>query len=194
MTGGGGDNEVKETAEQKELAKIAAEKWGKYQQVYVPMENKYMAKVDAMGEQWQSDSAAGSANQSIQSQFGDATADIQAQAFDAGVNPNSGRFAAKTSEIAGAKASSGAKTETGARIAQEDAYIGGLGNVVKLGQGQSTSAQQGLADVASSSADQAASAARSTYQSQTDTRAMLGTAGGMATSYGLDQSTKKENN
>lgn len=192
MGGGGGDNEVKETVEQRELAKIAAEKWGKYQQIYVPMENEFMANVDDMGSEWQSDRAAGSANKSVQEEFGGLSDAVQKRSFEAGVNPNSGRFAAQTSEIAEAKADSGAQTEVGARVKQQDAHIEGLSNVVKLGQGQSVSAQQGLSDVASDSASQAASAAKNAYQRQTDTNNMLGTAGGMATSYGLNQSTKKE--
>ncbi len=188
----GGSNEVEETVEQKELAKIAAEKWTKYQEVYVPMENRFMERIDDMGSQWQSDQAAGAANMSTQEEFGRMESAVEKAQFDAGVDPNSGRFAATTGGLAEAKAESGAEGEVSARISQKDAYIGGLSNVVKLGQGQSVSAQQGLAEVASDSAANAAGAARNEYNKQTSTREMIGTAGGMATSYGLNQANKRE--
>lgn len=190
--GGGDAPEVEETPEQKELARIAAEKWGKYQETYVPMENRYMERIDDMASEWQGDFVAGAANQSIQSEFSDAQKDIERRQFNTGVNPNSGRFDAATTGLSEARATEGAKAETGARVEQEDAYITGLSNVVKLGQGQSIDAQQGLSEVASNSAARANNAARMEYEDHASTRNMVGTAGGMAASYGLNQMNKRE--
>ena len=43
--GGGGDNRIEETEEQRELQKIAAEQWNDYQLNMIPLENEYIKDV-----------------------------------------------------------------------------------------------------------------------------------------------------
>ena len=46
--GGGGDNTVKDTPEQRQLAQVAAEKWNFAQEKLAPLENAYMESVGDM--------------------------------------------------------------------------------------------------------------------------------------------------
>ena len=46
--GGGGSTKIKDSASQKALASIAAQRFNLYQQYYVPLENQYMSDVFAM--------------------------------------------------------------------------------------------------------------------------------------------------
>ena len=43
--GGGGDNKIEETEEQRELERIALEQWNDYQLNMIPLENEYIKDV-----------------------------------------------------------------------------------------------------------------------------------------------------
>jgi hypothetical protein len=185
--GGGGDNEVKETPEQKELAKIAVEKWNTYVDKYVPMENEFMRRVDDMNSEWQSNRVAGDANKSFNEAFSNAREVSEDNLFEAGINPNSGKFNAAAAGLEEEHAAKGGEGMTAALVEQKDNYTTGIGNLVKLGQGQSTDAQRGLSDVANNSARNAEASARNEFNEQSSNRQMIGTAGGIAARYGLEQ-------
>ncbi len=178
--------EQEETPYQKELSKIATEKWNKYQETYVDLENQYMSRVDEMDDPWQKNLATGDANKATQTSFSDTQDQIEQQQFQGGINPNSGKFQATTAQLENAKATSKAGGETQALQDQQNRYASGIQSVIDMGQGQSIDAQQGLTTAASISGDKAARDAKSQYQSASATRGIVGTGFGMAASYGLN--------
>lgn len=184
--------DVKETPYQKELAGIAAEKWQTYQEKYKPIEDAYMAKVDDMGAQWQTDMAQGSANKSIQESFASAGNQVDGSNFARGINPNSGKGMSDMASVASAEGAAGATSAVNAQQNQKDRHVRGIKSVVDMGQGQAIDAQQGLTEAANRSASLAASEAQNKSQSHKDTMDGVGTVAGMAGSYALDSSLKKE--
>lgn len=190
--GGEGPEKAEETPYQREVSKIASEKWNKYQETYVDLENDYMGKVDQMGEQWQENIATGSANKATQSAFSDAQEQLEKQQFQGGINPASGRFQSSTADIQGSKAVSQADNEVSAKEAQTDRHVGGLKSVVSMGQGQSIESQQGMSEAARVSGNKASQDAQAAYRKDANTRGIYGTAAGMTASYGLNRLKPKE--
>lgn len=159
--GGGGSAQIKETADEREMARIAAEQWNIYQQHYVPLENFYMQKVF----ETRSPAQYGAARSMAQAEYSDAFAPemqkYQGGLVQRGANPNSGAFESPALEKA--YAASVGKGMANAQIANTNRFYRGLEGVIAMGRGQSGSAMEGLADVAGDAASSAASAARRSY-------------------------------
>lgn len=185
MCGGGGSNEVKETSEQKALAKIAAERWNYAQQEFAPYQQKYMDKVEKINSQDQFNKVGGEVNQSYAHEFGKATDNLQTQMTAAGVDPSSGKFQTGLGDMTVNQGSATADGQNRADTTQSDRYVAGLENVVNMGQGKASSAEAGLGDVAALSGQKASRDAVAAFQNRQDNMDAVGTIGGMAASYGL---------
>jgi len=151
MGGGGGDNEVKETAYQKELAKVAADEWNRYQEVFVPIENQYIEKVHAMGEEPKYQQVAGDVGLNYQSNFQQARAATDKSMAAAGINPTSGKSATAQNELVQGQLTGENQAASQGQHDTTRAYTGNMQNVVAAGRGQQTQAVNSLQDIAASS-------------------------------------------
>jgi hypothetical protein len=186
MSGGGGDAEVKDTPEQRYAAQVAAEKWNYAQQALAPLENKYMEDVDKIDSAENSAYLRGVTNQASQQNLSKGLSQVDGQLAQGGINPNSGRFVATQGDFTEQQAAQGGETMGRAAFQQEAEKIKGLQNVVAIGSGQSTSAQNGLNDIASASAADARADETSNYNRRSANLQLLGSIAGAATSVGMN--------
>lgn len=183
---GGGDAEIKETAEEREMAKIATEQWNDYQQRFLPLENRLFGEVRSTeGEYAQ---AAGYTNAATSQAFDGGEERARAGLFAGGSRPGSGKFADTMSGLANDEALSGAlnQVDTGQQVSNQE--ISGLQSLVGLGRGQTNSAQGLLASGASNAQSQAYQDARNALQNRMNVQAGIGTVAGVgaASLYGND--------
>ncbi|MEX2964617.1 hypothetical protein [Microbulbifer sp. TYP-18] len=182
----GGDNKIKETADEKAFADVVAQKWNHYQQKYSGLEQEFMDRVNAQDSEAAMDFAEGSANQHSRAEFSEAKAGLQDNLVSAGINPNSGKFKAATNQMAVAEGKSTGETVTRAGNSQKDQYVTGLQNIVNMGQGKSATATAGMGGLADAAADKAADDAAQAFNESALTQQTVGTLAGAATGYGLD--------
>ena len=188
MSGGGGDNEVKDTPEQKYLAKVAAEKWNFAQKELAPLEDEYMASVDQM------DSASNMSyirGRTMQAQT-QAQGEVQGQLEDglgkAGVNPNSGRFQGGVNDLGLDLAESGGENLGRAQFEQDSQKVSGMQNITAIGQGQSGRAQAGLSGLAQQSSSDAIGDAKNAFSRRSANLQLVGNIAGAGTRYGMEGS------
>ncbi|MBY5942293.1 hypothetical protein KUW00_15545 [Halomonas sp. DP5N14-9] len=185
-TGADGGNDIEDTPEQRQLAAVAAEKWNFAQQELAPLEDAYMESVGELTSPGSMSYIAGRAMQGQQQ----AESGLNQQATDtltrAGIDPSSGRFQTEAHGLALDSASTGGETLGRAQFSQESEQIKGYQNIIAMGQGEATQAQNGLAGLA----DQAAADARNESVNEFNRRSanlqLLGQAAGAATSYGMN--------
>ena len=173
MSGGGAD-EVEETEYQKELAKQASAEWDRYQEVYVPLENKYIQDVQKLGSEQTYKDMAGDVNTSYQKSFTEAGDQQRKQLAAAGVDPSSGKSQAARVEMADAQAGGASDATSKAQHNVSQAYTGGLSNVVAMGKGQQTQATAGLQDISQASLNEASQDAILKSQEMSIPGAILG--------------------
>lgn len=184
--GGGGDNKVKDTPEQKQLAAVAAEKWNYAQENLAPLEDAYMQQVGGMTSDGNMSYIRGRTMQSQQQAAGEMGQQVGGQLQRAGIDPSSGRYQGEMTGLNLDVAQSGGETTGRAQFEQESQQIGGLQNIVAIGQGEAGRAQQGLGQIAGQSAADARQSAASQFNRRSANLQLLGQAAGAATSYGLD--------
>ena len=176
--GGSDPYEVPETAEEKELAKISIEKWNRYKDVYRPLENKYMAKVDGMASDANYARVGGLTGNAIKTDAGGQLDTANQAMFQGGINPNSGKFMGANSALLsqGSKVLSSAVNQAHRGLGTEK--ISRMEGIVDIGQGQSAGVVKGLSDIASNSVDSAKQLAEGAYNDYQGTLESIGTAGG----------------
>ncbi|WP_110647613.1 hypothetical protein [Salinicola peritrichatus] len=185
--GGGGDNTVKDTPEQRYLAQVAAEKWNYAQQELAPLEDAYMQDVNQMTGDDRMSYIRGQASQGQMQATSDLLGQGSSQLTQAGIDPSSGRYGAAMSGLALGAAQSGGDTMARGQFSQENEQITGLQNIIAMGQGESTQSQAGLSGVASQAAADARSSAMDSYNRNSANLQLLGTAGGLGASYAMGQ-------
>ena len=146
---GGGSDEVKETAQEREAANVAWEQWNDYQDRYVPFENRFIYDVTGMKD---GKADAGVWDQRRGDLRGDVNADIMQQATAIPVNPNSGRMKLGTAPTLGKALAKGA---IAADAAVDGQRIAGMQAVVDMGRGQANQADLGMQGLARDAADDA---------------------------------------
>lgn len=189
---GGGDPEVKETPEQKELARIAVERWEKYQQMYKPVEQQYFDHVDNLATPEASERAGGVAAVNVESAFADAiqTDIAQMTTEGTGVDPSSGKFQSAIADHTQRKGAARAENINRSMQAVDDAHIGGLQNIVAKGNNQAGEAIAGFGDVARRSSDEARSQAINDSNQSQSTAGAVGTLAGAG--YGAYRNSSQE--
>ena len=172
--GGGGSTKIKDTAAQKSLARIAAQRFNLYQQYFVPLENQFISDVFAMRDSSTFENVEGFVNAIQQPEFQKARQQLEQQQFQQGVDPTSGQFVGRGQQFAGTQARAMGLGTAEALSGQTDRYYQGLQNIIALGEGQAGQTMSGLADVADIARK------RSTAEAQTDfaRSSMLGEAAG----------------
>lgn len=183
--GGGGDNTVKDTPEQRELAAVAAEKWNFAQEELAPLENAYVEQVGQMTDPSRMSYIRGRTMQSQQQAASEVTGQAGLQLQQGGIDPSSGRYQGAMTGLNLDLAQGGGETLGRAQFEQESQQIQGMQNITAMGQGQSGQAQAGLAGLADQSAADARSSATSAFNRRSANLQLLGQVAGAGTSYGL---------
>lgn len=189
--GGGGSNKVEETPQQKAFAKVSMQKWSDYKTKYRPYEDKFMRDVDRLNTENSYQQASDLASVPVESEFTGAVMNTASQMTSGGINPNSGKFQEELNKIDRKKQQVKADYQNQAQIGQQDRYVSGVQNIVRMGQGQSTQAMQGLGDVASMANQRASNDANISAQNRYGTQQVVGGVVGGATRYGLQQSNQQ---
>lgn len=184
---GGGDNKIEETEQQKASAEVAMSQWQDYLERYRPFEESYMADVDRMNTSQQYNQVAGLAAIPVESKFSTAVADTSRAMSGAGINPNSGMFKSNLNALDRSKSVAKADNINQAQIGQQNRYVTGLQNVVRMGQGQETEAVQGYTNLASMSSQKANSDTATAIGNSQANRQIAGAVIGAGTRYGLRQ-------
>ena len=186
MSSGGGDNEVKDTPEQKYLAKVAAEKWNFAQKELAPLEDKYMASVDQMDSESNMSYIRGRTMQAQTQAQGEVQGQLEDGLGKAGVNPNSGRFQGDVNDLGLDLAESGGENLGRAQFEQDNQKVMGLQNVTAIGQGQAGRAQAGLSGLAQQSSYDAIGDAKNAFSRRSANLQLLGNIAGAGTRYGME--------
>lgn len=181
MGGGGGDNEVKETAYQKELAKVAADEWNRYQDVFVPIENEYIQKVNSMGEEPKYQKVAGDVGLNYQSNFQQARTATEKNMAAGGVDPTSGKASSAQNQLVQAQLTGENQAESQGQHDTTTAMTGHMANVVASGKGQEATAVNSLQDIAAASGTKASNEAYNKANELSVPGVALGVAGSVAT-------------
>jgi len=186
MSGGGGDNEVKDTPEQKYLAQVAAEKWNFAQEELAPLEDEYMASVDQMDSESNMSYIRGRTMQAQTQAQGEVQGQLEDGLGKAGVNPNSGRFQGDVNDLGLDLAESGGENLGRAQFEQDNQKVMGMQNVTAIGQGQSGRAQAGLSGVAQQSSYDAIGDAKNAFSRRSANLQLVGNIAGAGTRYGME--------
>jgi len=192
--GGGGDGKIEETELEKAQAQTAVKRWGDYQNLFKPYENKFMGEVDGLNSEAKYQQASDLATSPLANQFAQEGLRMQKEMGASGINPNSGKRLSFESEVSGAQASAEVDASARANETQQDRYVGGLSNVVAMGQGQAGQAMAGMTDVAVSAQSNARQKAQNSLSGRNTIREGVGLGVGAVTRYGLDQSKPDTNN
>lgn len=184
--GGGGDNKIEETPEQRAQAEVAMMQWKDYLSKYRPFEDAFMEDVDRMNTGQQYSQVAGLAAIPVESQFSTAVRDTSRAMVSGGLNPNSGAFKSNLSKLDRAKSTTKADNMNQAQVGQQNRYVSGISNIVRMGQGQETEAVQGFSDLASMSSRKAYNDANNALNNRRDNQQLAGAVVGAGTRYGLN--------
>lgn len=183
---GGGDNKVKDTPEQRYLAQVAAEKWNFAQENLAPLEDEYMASVDAMDSEGKMSYIRGRTMQAQTQAQSQAQGDLSRGLGRAGINPNSGRFQGDQTGLALDIAEAGGENLGRAQFEQDNQKVMGLQNITAIGQGQSGRAQAGLSRMAQESSADAINDAQQAFNRRSANLQLIGTVAGAGTRYGME--------
>ncbi|MCE7567529.1 hypothetical protein LZS85_15505 [Aliivibrio fischeri] len=148
---GKGPDKVEETEYQKELARTAAREWNRQQEVFVPLENRYINQVQQMSDESNYEQVSGDVNTSFNSAYENQRQRARKQLSASGINPNSGKAATVQNDLTQDQL---AKESQAAGAGQVDAtrrYLGHMSNVMAMGKGQETRSIAGLNDIAAAS-------------------------------------------
>lgn len=185
--GGGGSGKMEETAEQRELSRIAAEQYQYFERELMPVRAEYISEMRA-----------GNDSEKYQQLTGAVTTDATVmldreqdggvkQLAAANIDPSSGKFQATVGNMAKEAASITGDTVNRSQVAQQDAYLSGLSNVIAMGEKKATQATAGLTDVAAMSYDHAKQRTQNSLASRDNIKTGLGMVAGV----GADMASAK---
>ena len=173
-----GDDKVKDSEDQKALARIAAEKMQFFDEELAPLQELYFQRNAEAKSPGQKSYLTGRVNQATEQAFGNAANRIRRQSINSRVDPDSGAFKADVANSDINKARSSGESQALAEVTQDDEYVSGLTNVLALGSGKSTEAQEGINRIAQYSQQKAVQDASDNFQSNQDRLAIAGSAAG----------------
>ena len=174
MSGGGSTN-IPDSASQKALASIAAQRFNLYQQHYVPLENEFMGQVASMNTPESFENVESYVTALQQPEFQAARKQLETQAFTQGVDPTSGQYQAASQQATQAQARGMGLGTSEGLSGQVDRYYQGMQNIIAMGQGQAGSAISGLGDVGALAQQRGIAEARQSFQSGQGTSSIVGT-------------------
>jgi hypothetical protein len=186
MSGGGG-KEPSETAEERELGRIAVERWNDYQIRFKPIEDEYIQAVQRTPSDYSE--ARGAAVATTHQAFGQAENKLQGNMFAAGLDPSSGQFIRAMDGVSQDKGLSMGTGVNEAEQAVDNAHVQGLQSVVQMGQGQAFEAMDGMGEIAGMATDDAIQRANRSFQNRQAGLQLVGTIAGAGASHYMNAST-----
>lgn len=180
---GGGGGGIDDTQDQKELAAIALDRFNRYQQLYVPAENRYISQVQSYDSPARMDQAAGAAAANVQGTFTEGYAGQRNDFAAQGINPASGKSMQALQDYGTSSMFAQADNMNRSQQSIQDAQQTGMQNVVAMGQGQAGNAMQGLSDAAGYGADEARRRAENQFNSSSANQYLGGAVLGGAIGY-----------
>ena len=180
-------SEMKEGPYQEALADIALRKVNRYFEANVPIENRFIRRVDRMGDPDQMNLAGGLATDAVSRQFDPVLTRQTRVGLVSGLAPNSGAFMNQQATLRATGADTLATADVGARMGQKGRYLAGLQTVSGMGHSLSTQAQMGMTDLANMEADQAKANAQAEWESDAGLGSAAGTAIGIGIGKTLDR-------
>jgi len=169
--GGGGDSQVSETAEQVQEQKNNAALWNYYETAYKPFIDKYVSQQTSNASSpAQANKAAGQVNAEV----------MKAAAVPGSRQPNAVGISRQMDNVASVEATG--QNNAAAKIRQRE--MGSIQNIVDIGRGQQTSAQQTEQQLASDSVRSAIASKEADLRSQAVTENAIGSGIGTAAAIG----------
>lgn len=182
----GGENKPKETAEERELGRIAIERWNDYQSRFVPVEDQYIA--DVQKTEGDFDFARRSTNAGVQQSFDGAEDGLRSALTSRGVTPDSGQFRKAMAGVSTDRATSVGTGLNEADLAVDTEHLRGLQSVVQIGQGQAMDALDGMGNVAANATRDSIDRANRSFENRQAGLHLAGTAAGIGTSTYMNSS------
>lgn len=183
---GGGGSKIEETEQERALARVSMQQWNNYLSTYKPFEDDYMDNVDRLNTDEQYNQAASLAALPVEAAYSEAVNDTVSGLNSRAINPNSGVAKSAMTALDTSKRSAKADNITRAQVGQQSRYLGEMGNVVAMGQGQATTAVNGMGDLASLSSREAYNDTNIALNNRQQNRELAGAVAGAGTRYGLE--------
>lgn len=183
--GGGGAEEFDELESKRALAEQAAIQLRQYGEVFVPLENQFIADQQAKFGENQYQDVMGRASTGTTSLYEQGMQNAIQGSISRGFNPASGAFQGESMALREAQARAVGQTAGAAGLGQTDSAYQGLGQVVAMGQGQSSDAMMGNIDRLRGDLDLAEERARMDFNKSQSYKSIVGTGAGMATAGGM---------
>ena len=178
MSGGGG-NDVKQSPEERELGRIAIERWNDYQNRFVPVENEYIQSVQKTDSDFSE--ARGQTASAVQQAFAPAEIDLSNNLFAQGITPDSGKGISAVQALGRDRGLSMGTGLNETDVAVDNQHLQGLQNVVQMGQGQAADSLAGMGQVAADATRDSIDRANRSYQNRQAGLHLAGTVAGAGT-------------
>ena len=185
--GGGSAEQPDETPAYRALAEQSAEYFNRYQSVFRPLEDMYIQQVFQADDASQYQKAMDAGSNAAQREFSPQLQKLQAGLLaKGGVTPTSGRFSGGLQDGYSKLGTARGLLAADAGINNTDRYLGGVQNVIKMGQGVASEAMQGQIGLTRAAEDKARSQAMTDFADQMQGQNALGTAAGMGAGYAFN--------
>jgi len=172
-----------ETAEERELAGIAAESYDDWRQRWLPLQQEFFE--DMQDVEPRRMEALGSANADYAQAFGRAERGLESSLMAGSGGPGSGRFAMGLGGFSLDRAQSTGQGMADVDSLIDDQYAAGLQSLIDMGRGERSNALQGMSQAADVAQRQAFSDAQTAFSNRAANMNAIGTGVGLATAYGL---------
>ncbi|RMH34827.1 MAG: hypothetical protein D6694_14995 [Gammaproteobacteria bacterium] len=151
----GGGSYVQVSPGERAMADLAMQQWMDYKKRFQPLEKKFVKELTS--EKYRRGIKLGQANAGASQAVDKTLASQRTNAFAAGINPNSGKFAAMTKS--GARGAAIGKTVAGMSNQIKADRVSNLGNAIQVGRGIKSIGTAGYKDSARLGLSQAAATA-----------------------------------
>ena len=176
---GGGSGRAKETKEEKELARVAGEKWNDYVQRFIPFENEFINRIEVTDQDRQDlqGTVIGGANKA----FSQVEKETLGHEIGKGAKPGSGRFYDALNRVMRKRGKSLGYRGADAYNDMDSKRATNLQSAINIGRGKEADAFSGMGELASAAhRDAISDANESNIRSEGNNQA-LGTVIGGAT-------------
>ena len=172
-----------ETAEQREMAAIAAEAHDDWRQRWLPLQQQFFD--DTMDAEPRRQRALGSAGADYAQAFGRAQQGLESRLYASGGAPGSGRYAMGLAGFVDQNAQGRGQGLADVDALIDDQYAQGLQTLIDIGRGERTQSLQGFSQAADAAQKRSFAEAEAAFNNRAAMQSAIGSAAGMATAYGL---------
>lgn len=175
----GGPSKIEETEEERELARVSADRWNDYVTEYIPFENKFIREIEVTDQE--REGLEGSVNASVNSAFNNVREKVSEQETQMGAAPGSGRFNNALERVLQKQGRSLGYNKVDAHNDMDKRQVEGLTAAIQIGRGKEADALKGMSDLAGDAHENAVSDAEQASTRREGNLSGVGTAiGGYA--------------